>query len=412
VTAEGLRAGSISATMLARVCILAAGLVTGIASARTLGPEGRGQYFAVTTAAAIIAQAANLGLTSSNVFLGARDHARIRPLLLNSTALAVGLGLLGACVVAVWGTQAGRFLGVPRVMLWAICAIGAATLLWSLATSLLIAAERFAALNVWQVASALTAVIAILLCAALHGSAAQFALASALTASVTAAGLFLFIAAGAPGPMRFSLELVRLGVEFSARAYLALLLGYLLQRCGASQLIAISTPGELGQYSIASQVFDVLLIVPGSVSLVLYPMLVRHTDDLWHHVRRTAIVTTGCMLVLCIAAALAAPFVLPLVFGARYTGSTPALWGLLPTVIAFSIVSVLSQYLAARSFPWSIVGAWAAGLGAALVSGIPLTRSYGAIGAGVSQSCGAVLVCALVLAIAWRRTDGLRGVRR
>src|SRR5580704_1130481 len=85
--------------MLARVCILAGGLVTGIASARALGPAGRGQYFTVTTAAAIIAQIGNLGFTSSNVFLGARDHARIRPLLVNSALLAVLAGLLGAgCV--------------------------------------------------------------------------------------------------------------------------------------------------------------------------------------------------------------------------------------------------------------------------------------------------------------------------
>lgn len=411
MTAEGLRASSISGTMLARVCILAGGLVTGIVSARALGPEGRGQYFAATTAAAIIAQAANLGLTSSNVFLGARDHARIRPLLVNSTAFAAGLGLLGACAVAVWGVQAGRMLGVPRVMLWAICVIGAATLLWNLATSLLIAAERFTALNTWQVGGALAAALAILVCAALGGSAGQFALASALAATVTALGLVLSLAARAPGPLRPSVELIRLGVGFSARAYLALLLGYLLQRCGATLLVAISTAGELGQYSIASQVFDVLLIVPGSISLVLFPLLVRHTEDLWHHVRRTAILTTGGMLMLCIAAALAAPFILPLVFGARYSGSTPALWGLLPTVVAYSMVSVLSQYLVARGFPWSVVAAWAAGLGTAVASGIPLTRRYGAIGAGVSQSCGAAVVCALVVAIAWRRTGGFGGGR-
>ena len=53
------------------------------------------------------------------------------------------------------------------------------------------------------------------------------------------------------------------------------MLAYLLQRSGASMLVALAAPAELGQYSIASQVFDVLLIVPGSVGLVLYPLLVR-----------------------------------------------------------------------------------------------------------------------------------------
>jgi len=409
VTAETPRASSVSGTMASRLCVLAGGLVTGIVTARALGPSGRGQYFAVTTAAAIIAQVSSLGLTSSNVFLGARDRARIRPLLVNSASLAAALAVLSVCVVIVWGAQLAVAIAVPRAMLWAVCAIGAATLLWSLATSLLVAAERFAALNVWQVVNALVTSVAIVACASLRGSVEQFAFASAVAATATALGLSLAIAVQSRGAIRFSPELVRLGVGFSSRAYLALVFGYLLQRSGASLLVAAGTPIEVGQYSIASQVVDVLLIVPGSIGLVLYPFLVRRDEDLWPHVRRTAIVTTASMLALCVTAAVTAPIILPLVFGRGFKGSAPALWGLLPSVIAYSVVSILSQYLVTRSFPWAIVAAWAAGVAAAVVTGIPLTRSYGAIGAGVSQSCGAALVCALVLAITYCRTGQFRG---
>src|SRR5579863_8371942 len=109
------------------------------------------------------------------------------------------------------------------------------------------------------------------------------------------------------------------------------------------------------------------------------------------------------MLVLCLGAAVLAPLILPLVFGVQYSGAAAALWGLLPSVLAYSIVSVLSQYLAARNYPWSVVLAWAAGLAAALLSGVVLTANYGAVGAGLGQSCGAVLVCVVVIAIAKRR---------
>ena len=408
---DTLRFGSVSGTMLARVSVLVCGLVTGIATARALGPEGRGQYFAVTTVAAIIAQAANLGLSSSNVFLGARDHARIRPLLANSIALAVALALVGVGAVGLWGAAAGRLVGVPPDMLRTAAVIGAAALLWTLATSLLVATERFAALNLWQVVNALAAVAAIVACTVRHASPAQFALALALAATLCAVALAAFIAAGAAGPLRASFALVREGVGFAARAYLALLFGYLLQRTGASLLVATSTVAELGQYSIASQVFDVLLIVPGSISLVLYPLLVRRQDDLWHHVRRTAILTTVSMLVLCALAAVAAPVVLPWVFGARYANSTRALWALLPAVMAQSMVSVLSQYLVARSFPWSVVMAWAVGLAVAVGAGLALTPALGAVGAGLGQSCGMLLVCGLIVAIAAHRT-ATRGALR
>jgi len=408
VTGSTLRASSISGTMAARVAILAGGLVTGIISARALGPSGRGQYFAATTAAAILAQLTNLGLASSNVFLGARDPSKIRPLLLNSAVLSAAVALLCAAAIVLGGPQVSSLLGVPGVMLWATGLLGSATLLWNLAASLLVAMERFAALNVWQVVNALLACIAIVSCGLLRAPPGGFALASALSAAVTAAGLAFFIGTRAGGPVSPSVKLVRSGVGFSARAYVALLLAYLLQRSGASLLVGISTASELGQYSIASQVFDVLLIVPSSISLVLYPLLVRRTEDLWHDVRRTTLLTTVAMLVLCAVAAITAPFLLPLIFGARYAGSVRALWALLPTVIAYSIVSVLSQYLVARSFPRSVVLVWALGLAAALLTGFALTRSYGAFGAALSQSIGAGLVCCLILVLVWRRTELFR----
>ncbi|HEY7996435.1 MAG TPA: hypothetical protein VIE14_06180 [Steroidobacteraceae bacterium] len=405
---QTLGAGSISSMMLARVCILAGGLATGIITARALGPEGRGQYFAVTTAAAILAQLASLGLTSSNVFLAARDRGRIRPLLVNSVLLSLAFALICGCIVALWGRQLGLAFGVPRPMLGALCIIGVATLLWNLASSLLVAAERFAALSLWQVLNALAAVAAIAVCAARRGSPQQFAFAAAAAATLTAFGVSSAIALQSPGALRFSPELIRMGVGFSARAYLALVLAYLLQRSGASVLVAAGTPAEVGQYSIASQVMDVLLIVPGSIGLVLYPFLVRQDEDLWPHVRRTAAVTTVGMLALCLVAAAVAPFILPWIFGGAYSGAATALWGLLPAVVAYTLVSILSQYVLTRNFPWSIVAAWALGLGAALASGIALTRNYGAIGAAAAQSCGATLVCALVLLITLRRAGSLR----
>jgi O-antigen/teichoic acid export membrane protein len=389
--------------MIARVCTVIAGLIAGIATARTLGPQGRGEYFAVMTAAAIMAQACNFGLASSNVFLGARDRTRIGPLLVNSMALAAALAVAATAIVLLWGHPIGNALGVPPSTLWAIGIIAAATLLWNLGASLLVAEERFAALNLWQVANAVLAASVIVACALWRASVQAFLLASATAALVTAAGLAATIASSALGPLRFSPALIRTGVGFSIRAYCALSIAYLLQRSGVSLLVFAGGAQELGQYSIASQVADVLLIVPGSVGLVLYPMLVRQDQDLWPRVRSTALLTAASMLVLCVGAAVLAPVILPLVFGVQYSGAAAALWGLLPSVLAYSIVSVLSQYLVARHYPWSVVMAWIAGLAAALLSGAVLTSSYGAVGAGLSQSCGAILVCMIIIGIAKRR---------
>ncbi|MGH8139426.1 MAG: lipopolysaccharide biosynthesis protein [Steroidobacteraceae bacterium] len=410
MTHDSVGVSNVSSTVAARICVLVCGLITGIASARALGPVGRGQYFAVTTLSAMIAQTVNFGLTSSNVFLGARDSRRLWPLLMNSVYLACGLVLISAATVALGGVRLGAVIGVPSEMIWAVCLIGPAMLLWNLAASLLVAEQRFHALNLWQAANAVITLAAIVACARWGTGPSAFVFAVAICATGMAIGLCAFIARNKHGSMRFSWELVHIGVGFSIRAYLALLFGYLLQRAGASMLAAHGRPDALGQYSIASQMFDVLVIIPGSVSTVLYPLLVQRPEDSWPHVRRTALYTTLTMLGACVGTSLVCPWIIPFVFGARFAASVPVLWALLPAVLSYSVVSVLSQYLAARAFPTSLILIWAAGLLAAVCIGVPLTRVYGGIGAAMGQSFGAVLVCVAVAILVWRRLAG--GERR
>ena len=198
---------------------------------------------------------------------------------MNSVLLAVALAAVATAIVLIWGHQISAALGVPSSTLWAIGIIAAATLLWSLGASLLVAEERFGALNLWQISNTLLSAGAIVGCALWHGSVDLFLLATSAAALVTAVGAVATVASAAHGPMRVSPALIRTGLGFSIRAYCAVTLTYLLQRSGASLLVFFGSASELGQYSIASQVADMLLIIPGSVGLVLYPMLVRQEQD-------------------------------------------------------------------------------------------------------------------------------------
>jgi glycosyltransferase involved in cell wall biosynthesis/O-antigen/teichoic acid export membrane protein len=325
---------------------------------------------------------------------------------MNSVWLTLAAAVLGAALVAAGGPALGRLLDVPPEMLWSMCLLGAGTLLWTLATSLLVASERFTALNVWQILNAALSLLVLVVCALTADTPVQFAFAVACAAAATAVAACFTVGTGIrrTSGYGFSLTLASAGIGFSLRAYSALLLAYFLQRSGASLVAVQSGAAELGQYSVASQVFDVLVIVPGSVSLVLYPYLVRsELHESWPEVRRTALRTLGLMTVLCLLAAVCAPWLIPLVFGGRFAGAVAPLWWLLPAVLAYSVSSVLSQHLIARSFPASLILAWAGGLAVALGVGAALTPRYGASGAAAAQSLGAALVCLAILAITRRR---------
>ncbi|HEX4389512.1 MAG TPA: glycosyltransferase [Steroidobacteraceae bacterium] len=410
---EGFRTSSVASTLIARVCVIAGGAIGGIVTARALGPTGRGQYFAVVTAATLIAQVLNLGLTSSNVFLGARERATIWPLLVNSVWLSLAAAVFGFALIAAAGPGLSRLLQVPESMLWSIGLLSAGTLLWNLAASLLVACERFAALNSWQTLNAALSLLALVACALLGANSGQFAYAIAFTGVLLAVAACLIVARGTErGGYSFSLGLARVGISFSLRAYGTLVFAYFLQRSGATLVAVASGPAELGPYSIASQVFDVLLVVPGSVSLVLYPSLVRRErHDTWPQVRRTARSTVAIMTLLCLLAAVLAPWLIPALFGARFSAAVVPLWWLLPGVLAYSLSSVLAQYLVVRDYPVSLILAWAGGLVTVLLTGPALTARYGAAGAAAAQSLGAVLVCAVVFGIVRRRTAARPGAQ-
>jgi O-antigen/teichoic acid export membrane protein len=396
-------ASSVSSTIAARFAVVVCGLAASIVSARVLGPAGRGQYFAVMTLGALFGQATNLGLTSSNVLLGAQDPGRLRPLLVNSLYVAVFFGLVGVAIVFAWGRLLAARVDLPVSFLLAVCAIGATILFWNLAGSLLMAVERFHTMNVWQLVNGLASLAGVAACALYRAGSPGFVLAAVLAAGSTAVGILCFMIAGNKGTWTFSWELVRRGLGFSSRAYLALVFGYFLQRAGAAVMTVRGHASALGEYSIASQAFDVLLIVPASVSTVLFPFLVRTGEASWPQVRQAARYTVLLMLAACSATAIAAPWVVPLLFGKQYAAAVPVLWALLPAVIAYTVVSVLSQYLVIRDFPWSLVIVWAAGLALAYGAAGALTRGHGATGAAIGQSFGAAFVCAGVLVIIGHR---------
>jgi O-antigen/teichoic acid export membrane protein len=351
------------------------------------------------TLGALFGQALNLGLTSSNVLLGAQDHGRLRPLLVNSLYVAAFFGLVGVAIVFAWGRPLAARVALPASFLLAVCAIGATILFWNLAGSLLMGVERFHTMNVWQLVNALVSLAGVAACALYRAGSPGFVLAAALAATSTAIGLFCFMTADNKGSWRFSWELVRLGLGFSSRAYLALVFGYFLQRAGAAVMTVRGEASALGEYSIASQAFDVLLIIPASVSTVLFPFLVRTGEASWPQVRQAARYTVLLMFAACSATAIAAPWVVPLLFGKQYAAAVPVLWALLPAVVAYTVVSVLSQYLVIRDFPWSLVIVWAIGVVLAYGAAAALTRVHGATGAALGQSFGAAFVCAGVLAI-------------
>ena len=117
-------------------------------------------------------------------------------------------------------------------------------------------------MNRWQIVNALLS-LTLLAGAAFTAQPVQvFVTVTACSALATVLGMSGAIARGRQRHWHFDTGLFAAGWRFAARAYIVLLLGFLMQRAAVAVLVIFSDPHEIGMYSIAAQILDVLIIVP------------------------------------------------------------------------------------------------------------------------------------------------------
>ncbi len=194
----------------------------------------------------------------------------------------------------------------------------------------------------------------------------------------------------------------RTGWRFAAKAYLVTLAGVLLLRANVFLLERIAGSATLGQFSIASQVAEAIGAFPAAVALVLFPRLVRQTENNWRTSVRTMAVVGLVLLVTCAAIALLADPLIRVAFGQRFAPAVEPLQFLLPGVVALGMLTVMSQFLGAVGLPVALVAAWAGALVLVVILGLALVPAAGASGAAISLSIAYVALLGAVVAIALR----------
>lgn len=385
---------AVTATVAARLLRILAATAAAIVTARELGPEGRGTYVFVVTAALLVTQLGSLGLPSSNTYLVAKERDLLAPLTANSLLVALAVGGAGGLAVAGSLAAAGASGAI-----WLAAALAPPTLFFLLGTNLLVGAGRITAFNVVETAANLTVLLLLVGVALLTGRVEWFL--AATVAGWTAAALAL----GSILPrarLRFDAALFRRGLSYAMRAYVLTLLGFLVLRANVFLLERLSSDRELGYFSIAAQIADVLIVLPTSVALVLFPRLVREEHSGFGQTLRVAGIVGGLLVLLCAAAAALAPWAIELAFTSSFSPSVEVLWWLLPGVVALGVATVLSQYLAALRFPRAVFGVWASALAVALVLGVPLTERHDAIGAAAATTAAHVWLLAGMVVVTFR----------
>jgi len=393
-------------TILVRLAIVAGGLLSSVITARWLSPAGRGEYFLVVTLAQLLAQFGNLGLQSSNTYLVARNRSLTGSLLANSIWVSVVVGGAGSAAVILFGH------GAAGGRIWLAALLAPATLFFMLGTNLLVGLQRIAAFNAFQFASNFGVLLCLIAAAAIGAGPTGFLVASTGGWTLIAAALVRSLARGSERRIGFDAAVFSDGFRFALKAYVATACGFLIVRSNVFLLGSLVGTEQVGYYSVATQVADVIGILPQSIALVLFPTLITAKNGQFRATLKQLAIVGVLLAAGCGVVALAAEPFLRIVFGPRFLATVPILRWMLPSAFFLGLTSVQSQYLAARGFPVSLVGLWIGGSVMAVGLGRVLIPSGSGIGAAMALSATHAVMFAGVLALsvlAARRSSAIEG---
>lgn len=381
-------------TIGVRFMLIGAGFLSSIITARMLGPEGRGVFFYWTTLIALAIQFGNLGLHSSNTYYLVKGRARLSTLVANSLWASVVAGSIASAFVVGAFLLSGRSLQDEWVFLLSSLLLIPSGLFFLFGSNLYVALQRFREYNSFELVNRYVGLVAISLAAWLYRSPESLLAALALVSLAVCVALHGRLK-NQGGKGQPSLLLFRQGIAYGMRAYVIAVMALLVLRANALVLERFVEVRSLGVWSIAAQLLDVIVIVPATFALVLFPKLVE-SDQPYRLMRSQLRIVAIVLAVLCLIAILLGRSVILFVYGEQFGDAYEMLmWGL-PGALGLGLVSILSQYLAAEGIPTALLWIWGGGLAVELAFAIVLVPDHGAVGAMAALSITYLIVLAMI----------------
>jgi len=322
--------------------------VAGLLVARLFEPALRGEYAMLTTVSAFVSVLAGLGFAEAIIYFyrrGEADERRTATSILFVNSATSLLVIAAAFALGPW--LAGRYFPAGGLTA-AWIAIGAGLLaIFQRNGSAFLQARgdflRSGAVLFLQPAVFVAALVAIGASGARFEVAVLvFGLSFAVPAVLVLAPLLRLLA-----PRALDAAYLARATRFSAKSYLNVALSQLNYRLDLFVVGAlIPDLARLADYHIASTLAGLLWILPDAYATAVYPRLAGLASPRERSAETVMAVRAVLVpvIVLAVGLALAAPLLVPLLFGVRYSGAVPLTLLLLPGAIGMSVTKVLSRY--------------------------------------------------------------------
>lgn len=405
-----------------RLALTAAVIVGDVILARGLGPEGKGGFVLVLNLSSLGALVLSFGLERSLAVFAARSLDAARRAVVNValwTLIVGGLGVLA--IVALYGPREADH--APTGLLAPLLPELTASQLWAGALALpgeiafsiglvgLLGRQRVIAYNVLRFFRRAGFVVLLVGFVLLGRLDLELVLVLNLAAlALTVAGILWAMARAGMVGRRASPRLLVAQLSFGGRTVLGTLAERVHYRANTFLLNAIVGIAATGVFSVALGLAETLWYLPTSFGLVLFSRAVQGGRE----GANIASAMTRTVLAVMIAGAIPLWFVAPalveVVYGPPFREAGVALQVMLPGVLAYSIVAVLSHPIIAWGAPGRLTAVLVTGLITNLAANVALIPLFDLYGAAAASTISYTLTAALTLVL-YRRLTG-HGLRK
>jgi O-antigen/teichoic acid export membrane protein len=397
-----------------RLAAVAARFLAGLAVARILGPEGRGNYALLVLIPTLLSQILNLGLGQANTYLLGRRHSPVGQVAANSLLW----GTLAGTAVVIGVLAAGKVLrpmllpNLPLSLIALSCAAVPFALIHFFASYALLGlgqVNKFGILLLVEGVGQLL-YLAIFMIAMKWGLAGA-TLAWTLTAVTCCLLSVAWLARPAWSTLGPNLRTFREALVYGLRIYPAGIMQYLNLRFDQFLVEYFAGAGPLGLYAVAVSVTEATWQIPIAVSTALFSRVStttdRQADAITPRVLRFTIAITALEVGILL---MFGGLFLRMFFGAAFEAALPALYWLLPGTLLYCVPRVLEGDLAGRGHPLICSLAAAMAVMATIALDLLWIPRRGIVGAAWASSVAYGLNAGILLA-AFTRTTGINGWR-
>lgn len=377
----------LAGTASARAISLALTAIATTLVMRELGPSQSGTYYVLITIATTAVALGHLSAVHAFVYFWSRGDDRH-----SLTSSAVVLGLASGCFAALAAWLFVGLLGPSRVPiggrhgLLAVALVAVPPSIVVLYLSALLAlGDRIGRANVANVCGT---IVPFCLTLVLHATG-RLTLSAAVAVWVCFSVLPALGLIGAFEASRrhFSRQLVLETLKVGGQYHVATVALFLLLRIDIFLLNAQVSPREVGLYALAVALVELTFLFTDSLAHVILPRQVsqpfKEAGAYTVEIMRVSIALSSVIVV---GILVLGKYLVPVVFGTEFRGSTAPLVSLAPGVVAFAAIRTVGAVLVRLNRPLVVSGVTVAAMVVNIILNILLIPHYGIVGAGVASS--------------------------